>query len=610
MRAKLPIIFIICLFIAFLFVFNGRIIPEFTVFNARSSKMPDNQNRTKNELQIKKTAYIRNDTSLYYKPNGKEIRNDIIRGRVVTVLDEQGDWTKILIYTYDTPADNIGWIKREAITGIPEGLILLEGRLNKDSYLVDGPPPAGEKMSDMVYAKGQLMINERCNGWVRAQFAGGLNGWIPENVIEFVGPDLNTTNQLSFGKTVDMKLNAIRNQQSFSSNPYDFIKNNSDYADIVDLGQPALDYMLSRFEQTADNGLKEYVMAIACSEILGENPDQKDWSSGREWYEKHLLKTGNPVQGGQSIEMEDLLVDEISSPNQEYTIKMYAKLSEAGEGIPYAFTTVIEGKEEIIKDIRTYQTENAVVWLDNQRVVIGGETVYNLKTKESRYLPPKIDYLCAYAFSPDKKYLAVCGKIEYKDSLGFEIRLIDLYDYSSRQVFVYPGAKVWTSGISFSLVWLDNETLFFDGNLNEKPAIFRYSTKTDKTEQYLALAWYPRVIPGSRFISYLLEEEYYGNASEEFVRDIYTGQEVKLPYSGQIFWVNADTLIVCAERLDVYRINKDLSCKLIGSADLACPMILSADISDGNLKIKYWNYENGKVVAAETNIHLDKGTIK
>jgi len=102
-----------------------------------------------------------------------------------------------------------------------------------------------------------------------------------------------------------------------------------------------------------------------------------------------------------------------------------------------------------------------------------------------------------------------------------------------------------------------------------------------------------------------LEKEYYGNASEEFVRDIYTGQEVKLPYSGQILWVNANTLIVYAERLEVYRIKKDLSCKLIGAADLTYPRILATEISDGNLKIKYWNYENGKANAAETNIKLD-----
>jgi hypothetical protein len=31
-----------------------------------------------------------------------------------------------------------------------------------------------------------------------------------------------------------------------------------------------------------------YVMTIACSEILGEEPEQKNWSIGREWYDNYL----------------------------------------------------------------------------------------------------------------------------------------------------------------------------------------------------------------------------------------------------------------------------------------------------------------------------------
>ncbi len=191
MRVLRPNAFTFCILITSILIISGCSIPEFTFFNAKSRKITDNQAKSKFELQAKKTAYVQNDTALYDKPNGTRIRNDIIKGRVVTVIDEQEDWIKIVIYTYDTPADNLGWVKTDVITGTPEGLTLLEGRLKKESYLMDGPPPDGKQLPDVVNAEGQLLIEERRNGWVRAQFAGGVNGWIPENVVEFTGPDLD-----------------------------------------------------------------------------------------------------------------------------------------------------------------------------------------------------------------------------------------------------------------------------------------------------------------------------------------------------------------------------------------------------------------------------------
>lgn len=62
-------------------------------------------------------------------------------------------------------------------------------------------------------------------------------------------------------------------QVQLSSNPYDSTKDSKDLKDIVNLGDDALRYMLTKFENGKENGLKEYVMAIACSEILKENPD-------------------------------------------------------------------------------------------------------------------------------------------------------------------------------------------------------------------------------------------------------------------------------------------------------------------------------------------------
>ncbi|ACT03168.1 hypothetical protein [Paenibacillus sp. JDR-2] len=98
----------------------------------------------------------------------------------------------------------------------------------------------------------------------------------------------------TFEQSIDERLHDIvnpkNNKVSFSSNPYDYIKgeeNNLNYKYIVTQGEQSLDYMLHKFASNDEDGLEEYIMAMACSEILKENPDDKKWASGREWYREY-----------------------------------------------------------------------------------------------------------------------------------------------------------------------------------------------------------------------------------------------------------------------------------------------------------------------------------
>jgi hypothetical protein len=95
----------------------------------------------------------------------------------------------------------------------------------------------------------------------------------------------------TFEQTIEKKLNNISNPKSnevsLSSNPYDYIKaedGKEDYEYIVSQGEKSLNYMLNKFENCNSNGLQEYIMAIACSEILKEDTASKNWATGREWY--------------------------------------------------------------------------------------------------------------------------------------------------------------------------------------------------------------------------------------------------------------------------------------------------------------------------------------
>lgn len=109
----------------------------------------------------------------------------------------------------------------------------------------------------------------------------------------------NTENKVSvdkaFEKTIEGQLNNITNPKDsrvlLSSNPYDHIKDgdsNEDYKYIVSQGEKSLNYMLNKFANSNTNGLEEYIMAIACSEILKENIETKKWETGRGWYDNHI----------------------------------------------------------------------------------------------------------------------------------------------------------------------------------------------------------------------------------------------------------------------------------------------------------------------------------
>ena len=109
----------------------------------------------------------------------------------------------------------------------------------------------------------------------------------------------NTAKKVSadkiFEQAMEEQLNNIIHPKdkkvSLSSNPYDYIKgedSSKDYKYIVSQGEKSLNYMLNKFSNSNENGLEEYIMAMACSEILKESTDSKNWSSGKEWYDNHI----------------------------------------------------------------------------------------------------------------------------------------------------------------------------------------------------------------------------------------------------------------------------------------------------------------------------------
>lgn len=103
-----------------------------------------------------------------------------------------------------------------------------------------------------------------------------------------------------------------------SSNPYDYINARYDlYVKIIQYGDTARDCLLTALEESADNGLREYIMAAACAELtkFGLNKIETPWASGKEWlmlYIKHTEEEneyiGTPEDAtGSLIEVGSLL---------------------------------------------------------------------------------------------------------------------------------------------------------------------------------------------------------------------------------------------------------------------------------------------------------------
>ncbi|WP_339183428.1 hypothetical protein [Paenibacillus sp. FSL R5-0701] len=75
-----------------------------------------------------------------------------------------------------------------------------------------------------------------------------------------------------------------------SSNPNDYIAGNREaYDDILNTGEEGLHLLLEQLEFSPDNGLKEWIMAQASTELLGELNPVETWHSGKDWLRQYKM---------------------------------------------------------------------------------------------------------------------------------------------------------------------------------------------------------------------------------------------------------------------------------------------------------------------------------
>ncbi|MFX3647746.1 MAG: hypothetical protein ACE3K2_28065 [Paenibacillus sp.] len=75
-----------------------------------------------------------------------------------------------------------------------------------------------------------------------------------------------------------------------SSNPNDYIAGNREaYEDILNTGEAGRILLLQQLESSPENGLKEWIMAQASTELLGEHNPVEAWHSGKDWLRQYKM---------------------------------------------------------------------------------------------------------------------------------------------------------------------------------------------------------------------------------------------------------------------------------------------------------------------------------
>jgi hypothetical protein len=77
---------------------------------------------------------------------------------------------------------------------------------------------------------------------------------------------------------------------SLSSNPYDYAAVSPAFKRLVARGTPTVDAIAREIERSGDNGLREYLLAMAASQIEHVPDSMKQWSTAQEWLAQYRAR--------------------------------------------------------------------------------------------------------------------------------------------------------------------------------------------------------------------------------------------------------------------------------------------------------------------------------
>jgi hypothetical protein len=141
-----------------------------------------------------------------------------------------------------------------------------------------------------------------------------------------------------------------------SSNPYDYTKDCPEYDAIVALGYEALPYIKEKVEKSENNGLSEYILAIAAEKIgkVKLKGDHFNWDTGKGWareWNKHLK---NLPSNFDNI----VASKETSASKNEKLVRLGAP------ALPFIIDRIEQGDTEFIPALEMLLEDNAKAKLD------------------------------------------------------------------------------------------------------------------------------------------------------------------------------------------------------------------------------------------------------
>lgn len=160
--------------------------------------------------------------------------------------------------------------------------------------------------------------------------------------------DLNKQVHSSVNKIKQSIDHPASSEISASSNPYDYVKNNEDFEAIIALGVAALPELKQLLDNSEQDGLMEYIYAIALEQISKvDMRKDTDWSSGKEFlktYTTYLKEIPDKVK---------MIANKPISDTEKID-----QLKELGTpAIPYIFSVIDNGHQELSPAL-DYLTDN------------------------------------------------------------------------------------------------------------------------------------------------------------------------------------------------------------------------------------------------------------
>lgn len=126
---------------------------------------------------------------------------------------------------------------------------------------------------------------------------------------------------------------------AMSSNPYTYIANNPNYKNIVNLGYDALPVLTENMEKSNNNGLTEYILAIAVEEIakVDLKKNRNEWSTAKEFLQVWKLHLKNLPSN----------VNSVINSNQPEDLKVKELVLLGTPAIPFIMDKIEQGNTEI-----------------------------------------------------------------------------------------------------------------------------------------------------------------------------------------------------------------------------------------------------------------------